>query len=70
MVYGKLHFYKFGSDFLMNRKKKLNSILKKKQKQKNAKLSTKSKPQYVSKAEREKLALEEQATTDIQDAGE
>lgn len=42
----------------MNRKKKLNSILKKKQKQKNAKLSTKSKPKYISKAEREKLENE------------
>jgi len=41
----------------MNRKRKINAILKSKLKKKNAKLSTVVKPKYVSKAEREKLAL-------------
>ena len=40
----------------MNRKKKINSILKKKLKKTNAKLHTSNKPKYVSKAERAKLA--------------
>lgn len=40
----------------MNRKKKINSILKKRVKQMNAKKSTTQKPKYVSKAERERLA--------------
>ena len=44
----------------MNRKKKINSILKKKLKKSNAKLHTSNKPKYISKAEREKLALEAQ----------
>jgi len=44
----------------MNRKKKINDTLKKKQKKANAKLHTSNKPRYVSKAEREKLALAEQ----------
>lgn len=44
----------------MNRKKKINSILKMKQKKLNAKLHTSNKPRYISKAEREKLALAEQ----------
>jgi hypothetical protein len=44
----------------MNRKKKINDTLKKKQKKANAKLHTSNKPRYVSKAEREKLALEAQ----------
>ncbi len=48
----------------MNRKRKINSILEKKIKKQNAKLSKVVKPKYVSKAERERLALEEQA--DIQ----
>ncbi len=42
----------------MNRKKKINSILKKKLKKANAKLHTPNKPKYVSKAERAKLAEE------------
>lgn len=53
----------------MNRKRKINAILKSKLKKKNAKLSTVVKPKYVSKAEREKLALlAEQASveSDIQ----
>ncbi|NVD06725.1 DUF2986 domain-containing protein [Vibrio sp. JPW-9-11-11] len=39
----------------MNRKKKINSILKAKLKKKNAKLHKSNKPRYVSKAEREKM---------------
>lgn len=45
----------------MNRKKKINSILKAKLKKKNAKLHKSNKPRYVSKAERAKLEAEEQA---------
>lgn len=39
----------------MNRKKKMNNILKKKVKKMNAKLHTSNKPKYVSKADRAKL---------------
>ncbi|QFI38393.1 DUF2986 domain-containing protein [Moritella marina ATCC 15381] len=43
----------------MNRKKKVVSTLKKKAKKANAKLAPSSnKPRYISKAEREKIALE------------
>ncbi len=45
----------------MNRKKKINETLKKKQKKANAKLHTSNKPRYISKAEREKLAQQESA---------
>ncbi|MFT7683232.1 MAG: hypothetical protein ACI935_002723 [Moritella dasanensis] len=46
----------------MNRKKKVVSTLKKKAKKANAKLAPNSnKPRYISKAEREKLALEAEA---------
>lgn len=46
----------------MNRKKKVISVLKKKAKKANAKLAgNSSKPRYISKAEREKLALEANA---------
>ena len=38
----------------MNRRKKVNQILKKKAKKANAKLNPKSKPRYISKAERAK----------------
>jgi hypothetical protein len=44
----------------MNRKKKINSILKKKLKKANAKLHSSNKPKYVSKAERVKLEEQEQ----------
>jgi len=44
----------------MNRKKKINSILKKKVKKMNAKLHSSNKPKYISKAERAKLELEEE----------
>ncbi|WP_104402125.1 DUF2986 domain-containing protein [Vibrio penaeicida] len=48
----------------MNRKKKINQILKNKQKKKNSKLHKSNKPKYVSKAERAKLEAEEQVQTD------
>jgi len=44
----------------MNRKKKINQILKKKLKQQNSKLHKSNKPRYVSKAERAKLEAEEE----------
>ena len=43
----------------MNRKKKMNNILKKKVKKMNSKLHTSNKPKYISKADREKIDLEE-----------
>ncbi|KHD26907.1 hypothetical protein NM09_02500 [Vibrio caribbeanicus] len=52
----------------MNRKKKINSILKAKLKKKNAKLHKSNKPRYISKAERAKLELEdntEQTSTEL-----
>ncbi|WP_375750503.1 DUF2986 domain-containing protein [Vibrio sp. HN007] len=42
----------------MNRKKKINQILKQKQKKRNAKLHKSNKPKYISKAERAKLEQE------------
>ena len=50
----------------MNRKKKINDTLKQKQKKANAKLHKSNKPRYISKAERERLALEEQTSTNEQ----
>ncbi|MBR9788619.1 MAG: DUF2986 domain-containing protein [Vibrionaceae bacterium] len=44
----------------MNRKKKINQILKTKQKKQNAKLHKSNKPRYISKAERAKMEAEEQ----------
>ena len=44
----------------MNRRKKINQILKAKQKKQNAKLHKSNKPRYISKAERAKLEAEEQ----------
>jgi hypothetical protein len=49
----------------MNRKKKINDTLKKKQKKANAKLHTSNKPRYISKAERAKIA--EQKITETQE---
>jgi len=46
----------------MNRKKKLNSILKKRAKKANAKLAPKSRSGYISKAQRVNLSSEEQST--------
>lgn len=43
----------------MNRKKKLNDAFNKKLKKLNAKLRITNKPKYISKAEREKIALAE-----------
>lgn len=43
----------------MNRKKKINQILKKKIKQQNSKLHKSNKPRYISKAERAKLESED-----------
>ncbi len=47
----------------MNRKKKINQILKAKQKKQNAKLHKSNKPRYISKAERAKMEAEEQGQT-------
>jgi len=44
----------------MNRKKKINETLKKKQKKANAKLQKSNKTRYISKAEREKMGISEQ----------
>jgi hypothetical protein len=41
----------------MNRKKKLNDAYNKKLKKHNAKLRVNNKPKYISKAERENIAL-------------
>ncbi len=49
----------------MNRKKKINETLKKKQKKANAKLHTSNKPRYVSKAERAKTEKEKLAQESI-----
>lgn len=43
----------------MNRKKRINQILKAKQKKQNAKLHNSNKPRYISKAERAKLEAEQ-----------
>ena len=48
----------------MNRRKKVNQILKKKAKKANDKLNPKQKPRYISKAERAKLAQ----ASDVQQA--
>lgn len=50
----------------MNRKKKINQILKKKQKKANAKLHRSNKPRYISKAERAKMEAEEQQAVEAQ----
>jgi hypothetical protein len=44
----------------MNRKKKMNDACNKKLKKHNDKLRITNKPKYISKADREKMALEEQ----------
>ncbi|XAW88095.1 DUF2986 domain-containing protein [Vibrio sp. CDRSL-10 TSBA] len=43
----------------MNRKKRINQILKTKLKKQNAKLHNSNKPRYISKAERAKLEAEQ-----------
>ncbi|MBE0364235.1 hypothetical protein PULV_a1832 [Pseudoalteromonas ulvae UL12] len=50
----------------MNRKKKINDILKKKLKKAKSKLHTSNKPAYVSKAERERLAQSSEQLDDTQ----
>ncbi len=52
----------------MNRKKKIKETLKKKAKKANAKLKKSNKPRYISKAERAKIALEEQANSQTDDS--
>lgn len=44
----------------MNRKKKINEALKKRQKKTNAKLHRSNKPRYISKADRAKMEAEAQ----------
>ncbi|WP_372766152.1 DUF2986 domain-containing protein [Pseudoalteromonas sp.] len=48
----------------MNRRKKIYEKLKKKDKKANEKVNKSNKPKYISKAEREKLALEQNATSE------
>ncbi|MFY8351315.1 DUF2986 domain-containing protein [Pseudoalteromonas sp. SSM20] len=48
----------------MNRRKKIYEKLKKKDKKANDKVNKSNKPKYISKAEREKLALEQNATSE------
>ncbi|WP_298943331.1 DUF2986 domain-containing protein [uncultured Psychromonas sp.] len=49
----------------MNRKKKINSILQKRLKKINAKVAPGSKEKYISKAERAKIAEQEQQALSI-----
>jgi hypothetical protein len=51
----------------MNRKKKINSVLKSKLKKANAKLQKSNKPRYVSKAERALLEENEAAVNKAAD---
>lgn len=56
----------------MNRKKKLNDAYNKKLKKMNDKLRVNNKPKYISKAEREKIALAEsqaQINTELENTG-
>ncbi|MHA6195826.1 DUF2986 domain-containing protein [Pseudomonas wadenswilerensis] len=46
----------------MNRRKKINQLLKAHAKKASAKLAPKGKPRYISKAEREKLEAETSTT--------
>ena len=51
----------------MNRKKRINQIIKTKLKKQNAKLHNSNKPRYISKAERAKMEAEQataEASTD------
>ncbi|AUJ71926.1 DUF2986 domain-containing protein [Pseudoalteromonas sp. NC201] len=49
----------------MNRKKKIYETLKKKDKRANAKLHKSNKPRYISKAEREKIAAQQQEREEL-----
>ncbi|MGF1737703.1 DUF2986 domain-containing protein [Photobacterium satsumensis] len=51
----------------MNRKKKINEALKKRQKKTNAKLHRSNKPRYISKADRAKMEAEAQQAEQAQD---
>jgi len=51
----------------MNRKKKINETLKKKQKKANAKLHKSNKPRYISKAERAKIEQEAPSEDSIEE---
>lgn len=52
----------------MNRKKKMNTTLKKRNKKEKAKLAPKTKSTYISKAKREEMELEaNQAEGEIED---
>jgi hypothetical protein len=50
----------------MNRKKKINSIYKKRIKQINAKANPSNKAKYISKAERAKLEAEESESNQVE----
>ncbi|ATC95002.1 DUF2986 domain-containing protein [Pseudoalteromonas tunicata] len=54
----------------MNRQKKLNEIFQKRLKRAKAKLHTGNKPAYVSKAERERLALAQTQNNETPEATE
>ncbi|MGL5429144.1 MAG: DUF2986 domain-containing protein [Vibrio sp.] len=49
----------------MNRKKKINQTLQKRLKKQHAKLHPSNKPRYISKAERAKLAAEQETNIDL-----
>ncbi len=51
----------------MNRKKKINNTLKAKLKKKNAKLHRSNKPKYISKAERAKLAEQQEESSSLKE---
>ncbi len=51
----------------MNRKKKINQILKKKIKKQNSKLHKSNKPRYISKAERAKIEVEEAQNSQVEE---
>ena len=48
----------------MNRRKKINQLLKAHAKKASAKLAPKSKPKYISKADRAKLAAEAESAAE------
>jgi hypothetical protein len=49
----------------MNRKKKINETLQKRLKKQNSRLHKSNKPKYVSKADREKMAQQENEAFDV-----
>ncbi|MBC3365994.1 DUF2986 domain-containing protein [Pseudomonas sp. SWRI154] len=53
----------------MNRRKKINQLLKANAKKASAKLAPKSKDKYISKADRLKLAAEDNADTIVSPEG-